>query len=216
LIVSSPTISVSPYLPSAPHKSRPSIFPQSISFSKSHLHQKVPTPMTKRNYIRRKKCLNDSTSLVKSTLIFIHRALGTSIDADSVDRTARNHASAIEAVCRDPRTSRLTDTLYQQLMVSKTRELCVALICQSLPERSAVQILRELGHSHMIPRGPEPMPIPILTRPVDAEGEIPERMEFPVQGPETFGEAPRLRFEHADLFFDGDGCHDAMGRWAAE
>jgi hypothetical protein len=173
--------------------------------------------MPKRNYIRRKKCLNDSTSLVKSTLHFINRTLGTDVDPDEVDRIARHHAAAIEAVCWDPRTSRLTDNIYHSLMVSKTRELCIALIVQSLPEPSAVQFVRELGNSDFTRQQPlrpaMQIPMPILARPTDALDNDTDLGERDTEG---FGEMPRLKFEHADLFYEGDGCHDAMGRWATE
>jgi hypothetical protein len=154
--------------------------------------------MAKRNYIRRKKWLNDSTALVKSTLNFIHTTLGTPVSSAELERLAKQHASGIEAACWDPRTTQLTDSIYQTLMVSKTRELCVALICQNLPEPNAAHILRELRKMELLPpsqtadvvRQAPAFPIPMLDRVDGGEGEA-EFEEFEAN-PVTFGELPTM------------------------
>jgi hypothetical protein len=174
-----------------------------------------PSP-SKRNYIRRKKCLNDSFSLVRTTLNFINTTLGVDESSDGLDRRARDHASAIEAVCWDPRTSKLTDDIYQKLMVSKTRELCLALISQNLSPGSAVQILQELRKmdAHFLQYGRPlrrvtPLPLPVLA---DRDGDLVEGRDFGGPGIEAFPEFPRLRIDPPDTFYDGDAMH----RWAAE
>jgi hypothetical protein len=55
--------------------------------------------------------------------------------------------------------------------------------------------------------------MPIIARSTESPENETDLGERDTEG---FGELPRLRFEHADLFYDGDGCHDAMGRWAGE
>jgi hypothetical protein len=165
----------------------------------------------KRNYIRRKKCLKESASLVLSTLRFINSTLPAPRSIEEMDRLAAQHAATIEAVCWDPRTSKLTDSLYQKLMVSKTRELCAALICQSSPEARTMQVLRSLDLIPPVLAHPgAPMPHPVL-RPIefatmDPADEMPPNLE-------PFGEMPRMRFDGPDLFFETD---DAMKRWATE
>jgi hypothetical protein len=167
--------------------------------------------MTKRNYIRRKKCLTDSTALVKFTLTFIHDTLRTNVSSDKLEGLAKQHASAIEAVCWDPRTH-LTDNTYQKLMISKTRELCIALIWQYLPEPNAARIVSELRKLNLFPPSQEQtLPIPMIGRVDGAEGNTGLWGNL-----ETFDELSRLKFEHPDLFYDGDGCHDGIGDWAVE
>jgi hypothetical protein len=157
---------------------------------------------SKRNYVRRKKCLKDSVSLVKHTLAFIHRVQGASPPAAELERQARHHAEAIEAICWDPHTGRVTDSLYQELMMAKTRELCAVLLRQSVHQERVSAVVQEIWRRHLPASEPRPLPIPLLraSARADADGA-----DF--GAPEPFGEMAHLRFEQADLFPE---------RWSAD
>ncbi|KAH0794498.1 hypothetical protein GPJ56_001523 [Histomonas meleagridis] len=90
------------------------------------------TKNNKRNYIRRKKYLNDCINQVKATLEFVDIARGEKVNVAENQRLALAHAQAIEAVCWSPH-SRLSSDCYQRLMNAKTNELCRTIIKKSLP-----------------------------------------------------------------------------------
>lgn len=79
--------------------------------------------INKRNYIRRKKYLNDSANQIKATLKIIQAAKGEPFTEQNLQRIAYSHAQAIEAVCWSPH-SKLSAEGYQKLMNAKTTELC--------------------------------------------------------------------------------------------
>jgi hypothetical protein len=164
-----------------------------------HHVKKLPKMLVppKRNYVRRKKYLKQSASLLKSTLWFINSTLPTPRSAAEMDWLAEHHAAAIDALCWAPRASRLTDTRYQELVVSKTRELCMALVCQIAPEARAGQAMEELRGLGVLPCAVAPpavaLPVPIL-----------RRREFPAIEQIIGGELPGMRIPGADLFFDRD------------
>jgi hypothetical protein len=93
----------------------------------------------KRNYIRRKKYLDQSTAHIKSTLEFIAAVLGESRNPGEIQKAALVHAQEIEAACWSPRP-RPTAEVYQKLMAAKTAELCRALAAQALPSFDFVQL----------------------------------------------------------------------------
>jgi hypothetical protein len=163
----------------------------------------------KRNYIRRKKCLNDSASLLKSTLSFINRTQGTQMPLTELDRVSRNHAASIEAACWDPRTNTMTDELYQNLMAQKTRQLCLTLILQSVPQGNALDVLadiRALGPEHKPRQAPAPLalPLPMIKKADANDGE-----GLPNQEP--VGELPRLRFDQQpELSIEPDPYHEHL------
>jgi hypothetical protein len=167
----------------------------------------------KRNYIRRKKCLNDSASLLKSTLSFINRTQGTQMSLAQLDRVARNHAASIQAACWDPRTNTMTDELYQNLMAQKTRQLCLTLILQSAPQGNALDVLSDIrGIGEQKPRQPPaPFPLPMIKK---ADINDPDSADFPVEGLpnlEPFGELPRLRFDQQpELSIEHDPYHEHL------
>jgi hypothetical protein len=161
----------------------------------------------KRNYIRRKKCLNDSAALVKSTLSFINRSRGTTMTLAELDRIAEAHAMSIEAVCWDPRTNAMTDEIYHNLMAQKTRQLCLHLIFQGLPQRNALQFLTVMRAFTVMPRTP-PLPLPIIKK---ADLKDVEPADFQMEPLETFAEIPRLRFDQpAELSIEPDPYHDHL------
>jgi hypothetical protein len=166
----------------------------------------------KRNYIRRKKCLNDSATLVKSTLSFISRARGTPMSLPELDRVAEGHAMPIEAVCWDPRTNTMTDEIYQSLMAQKTRQLCLHLIFQSLPQGNALQVLsdmRALGAAPQKARTPPPLP---NIRKADANDPDPADFQMEtLPNLEAFAEIPRLGFDQpAELSIEPDPYHEHL------
>lgn len=98
---------------------------------------------SKRNYIRRKKYLNDTINQIKATLEFLMLAKGETPNRNELTKLATAHAQAIEAACWSPH-SRLTAEDYQTLMSAKTRELCIALT------KKAVQSFDFTHLSHII------------------------------------------------------------------
>jgi hypothetical protein len=170
----------------------------------------------KRNYIRRKKYLNDSAALVKSTLSFINRALGTAMSLSELDRVAEGHAMSIEAVCWDPRTNTMTDDIYHNLMAQKTRQLCLHLIFQSLPQGNALQVLSDLRALSVAPQGGQkartpPLPLPIIKKADSNEGEPADFQVEPLPNLESFAELPRLRFDQpAELSIEPDPYHEHL------
>jgi hypothetical protein len=161
-------------------------------------------PRPKRNYIRRKKSLNDSMTLIRSTLNLIHTKLGKPESSENIDHRAHRHATEIEAFCRSHQTRLFTDDIYQSYMVAKTRELCLALIRQNLPETGRVQIMDELKKMGLIPTEPGSQritfPVPILTQ---KEGER------KAQSFETVGEFQELTLEQSDIFYDEEFVNTA-------
>jgi hypothetical protein len=157
----------------------------------------------KRNYIRRKKSLNDSTALIKSTLCFINISKGTEMPPIELDGLARHHANMIEAACWDPRLSDMTDDTYQRLMLTKARQLCAILLCQYTP----------LGT-------PAPLPVPILKTPTAAGGSrtcADIEIGLPSEPALTFEafECPRMPIDRDDLFMEADPIHAALLRIGA-
>ena len=92
----------------------------------------------KRNYIRRKKYLNDSVTQICSTLRIIRSALHEDTPDAEIQKSALHHAQAIEAACWSPH-SRLTEDEYQMIMCAKTRELCLALAKQKIPSFEGIK-----------------------------------------------------------------------------
>jgi hypothetical protein len=169
----------------------------------------------KHNYIRRRKCLNESVIQVKSTLNFINQLLPTKVDPVGIDLFARQRVRKIEAACWNSHTDNMTDELYQTLLRDNTRQLCLALLAphlahENLPQASTV--LRGLNLASVpvpvpAPRAFDPLPLPIINRPnahLPDQGDIEFNMEtaaFPSLDP--FLEFSSNR-EQIDIFMDGD------------
>ncbi|OHS96108.1 hypothetical protein TRFO_37750 [Tritrichomonas foetus] len=99
---------------------------------------------SKRNYIRRKKTYNKCMTLIRQTLELINLVKKTNIPANQITEQAKQHADLVEAVCWDPRT-RITDELYQQVAIRKTRELCTSLINKQAPQVSAIHMIIQMN-----------------------------------------------------------------------
>jgi hypothetical protein len=114
----------------------------------------------KRNYIRRKKYLDESTAQIKTTLEFIAAVLGDTPSPCEIQRAAVVHAQAIEAVCWSPRP-RPTAEVYQKLMAAKTAELCRALAKQALPSFDMGQLSKLATVKTAVPPAPpQPLAMP--------------------------------------------------------
>lgn len=109
----------------------------------------------KRNYVRRKKYLNDSYETIKQTLEFIRIAGKLELTDEEIHKQAIEHAQAIEAACWNPHL-RLTAKEYEDITSHKTKDLCYALTQKYIPTLVA-QTLKQ-----QIPRQP------ILNPPSDA------------------------------------------------
>jgi hypothetical protein len=176
----------------------------------------------KRNYIRRKKCLHDSASVLRSTLDFINRTRGVTMSQAEVDRLALHHANSIEAVCWDPRTNTMTDDVYHTLMTQKTRQLCLTLIFQNVPPGNGSQVIADLRALNFIPQvsnarpggPPLPLPLPIIRKKVEGNATEADAGEFHMEAMpnlEPFGELPRLRFDQQpDLSIEPDPYHEHL------
>ena len=118
----------------------------------------------RRNYIRRKRCFNECTNLIARTLRVIKQAQQEPFTEASINELAASHASQIEAACWSPR-SKMTDEDYKALTMSKTIELCYAIIRKSLKlgEQAKLKLLIFIANPHFkqslqrqIPAAPPP------------------------------------------------------------
>ena len=105
--------------------------------------------INKRNYIRRKKYLNDSANQIKATLEFIQAAKGESFVDQNIQKLAYIHAQAIEAVCWSPH-SKLSAEGYQKLMTAKTHELCRMFIKKSVSDLNHLSHHPKLNYQNNI------------------------------------------------------------------
>jgi hypothetical protein len=135
-------------------------------------------PVNKRNYIHRKKYLMDCVTQIKATLDFIRAVHGDKPGADT-EKQALDHAQAIEAVCWSPR-ARLSAESYQQLMTTKTYEVCRVILKKSLGTI-------ELAHGpKLTPCPPEPtpiadskFPIPMIDKPQPTDNDNLQSISWP-------------------------------------
>ena len=102
------------------------------------------TQTNKRNYIRRKKYLNECADQIKGTLEFIAYARGETIVEEHITKVAFMHAEGIEAACWSPHT-RISSDNYQALMSSKTKELCRIILKQSFPNLDFHQLQQTIS-----------------------------------------------------------------------
>jgi hypothetical protein len=101
----------------------------------------VPVPPRRRNYVKRKRYLNESVSLIKKTLEYIATATQSPINPDKITLEATTRAKQVEAACWDS-VHRLPDDHYSRLLLAKTRECCFALISLNLGQAALVSFLQ--------------------------------------------------------------------------
>lgn len=115
----------------------------------------------KRNYVKRKRSLSESTKIILSTLQVINSSSPNPLDNNELTRIAINHAKAIEATCWS-RRAKFSDEIFQTIIRSKTTELCQTLLSSSF---SGMLVLS---------KGSEPaLPIP-----PSSSSSIPSRNHF--------------------------------------
>jgi hypothetical protein len=140
-------------------------------------------PKNRRNYVHRKKYLNDCISQIKATLEFIRVTRGDRSAPDDTERQATAHAQEIEAACWSPR-SRLSAETYQQLMLAKTQELCRTFLRRSLTPADLLQFQKISSLFVERPKTPQPpLPVPILPpisrmRPPSVDSGISQELEW--------------------------------------
>ena len=78
---------------------------------------------TKRNYIRRKKYLNDCYEKIHRTLLYIRTAGNFDFSEQHIKAQAMKYAQTIEATCWSPHL-RLSAREYEELTNNKTKEDC--------------------------------------------------------------------------------------------
>ena len=132
--------------------------------------------ISKRNYIRRKKYLNDCIAKIKATFDFIRIMRREKVAPGESERFAMGHAQAIEAVCWSPH-SHLSAESYQKLMAAKTQELCRTLLKKSLPALDMTQLQRL--STTLVPDRPH-TPQPSLPMPILLQNPAPRQARSPV------------------------------------
>ena len=112
----------------------------------------------RRNYIRRKRCLNESISMIEKTLICIFKIRKEQVDKNEITKMAKSHASEVEAACWAPRM-KMSDDDYQNLMETRTKELCLVLIKKLIPTIDTTHIQPQNQSPASSPPTPSP-PVP--------------------------------------------------------
>lgn len=121
--------------------------------------------MTKRSYVRRKKCFSENAHTIESTLTFIQQQLGKGVFSQPLSQLSKHFSKIIEASCWDPR-SRINDEVYQRIAASKTDELCHALLSQYLQNQYLIQEFNtpssqtDCSEYNLIPLNKETVQIP--------------------------------------------------------
>ena len=93
----------------------------------------LPEERPNRNYIRRKRCLNESIQIIEKTLnCLANLRKDNLIKKEEISKLAKAHANEVEAACWAPRL-KMSDDDYQNRMSTKTKELCLVLINKFIP-----------------------------------------------------------------------------------
>lgn len=93
----------------------------------------------KRNYVRKRRYLQNSINQIKEAIDFLHSAKGEPVDEDHSLRQATIFAQRIEAVCWSSH-SPITPDGYQQSMETKTNELIFTLLQKEVPNMDSTKI----------------------------------------------------------------------------
>ena len=90
----------------------------------------------KRNYVKRKRSVNESAKLIANVLRKLNENNGVPINDEEINDVAANYAKTIEATCWS-RKAKYSDEEFQILTQEKTTELCNTLLRQSqIPNES--------------------------------------------------------------------------------
>ena len=102
----------------------------------------------RRNYVKKKKSLRDSMTMIKDTLEVIYANSHLPFDPNKIQKQAMDHAKQIEAACW-VRHARFSDEIFQSRVRTKTYELCRMLLNMSSIPAAAVP--RSLGQQCLAP-----------------------------------------------------------------
>ncbi|OHT01161.1 hypothetical protein TRFO_01787 [Tritrichomonas foetus] len=86
----------------------------------------------KRNYVKRKRSLDECAKTIMQTLQTINIRSRSPVDLNELKILALNHAKAIEAACWS-RRAKLSNQVFTQIVRAKTMELCKQLLLKSSP-----------------------------------------------------------------------------------
>jgi hypothetical protein len=110
-----------------------------------------------RNYVKRKRYLNESIDLIKKTLECLASVRRENPNPAEISQQALSRALEIEATCWTT-LPRPANEDYNRVMMAKTREVCVALITNAIGPAPAATYLQVLLTAMPIPLLPVPRP----------------------------------------------------------
>lgn len=155
----------------------------------------------KRNYVRKKRFLQECAEQLRATVEFIHNCRGEVFTKDQVDREIMSYASLVEASCWSPHMH-YTAIEYRNMMNMKAQDLCHVLIEQAFPipdyNRLIVEAYRQYPRDNdkskkqrstrhvavLLPSFPPPICLPGIVRPQPE----PTRIQFNLDAESDLGE----------------------------
>lgn len=153
-----------------------------------------PDDSPRRNYIRRKKCLNESINIIEKTLLCLSSIRKDKIDKSELTKLAKAHANEVEAACWTPRM-KMSDDDYQNLMNSKTKELCLVLIKKLMPAIDTTQKKSEISSPASSPQENK-FVVPIIgqTQMLNKQNQQkpPQKQTIPLIQPQRPASAPMI------------------------
>lgn len=85
-----------------------------------------------RNYVKKKKSLNECFEKIKKTLEDIRNDHSVTFSDEEIEKIARESTQSVEAACWSPQTH-ITQRQYQKFTEKKTKEVCNALRMRYTP-----------------------------------------------------------------------------------
>ena len=95
----------------------------------------------KRNYVKRKRSLDECTKTILQTLQSINQRSSSPSEINNLKAIAFNHAKTIEAACWS-RRAKLSNQVFTQIVRAKTMELCKQLIMSANPSHQPMDRLQ--------------------------------------------------------------------------
>jgi hypothetical protein len=135
-------------------------------------------PAPHRNYVKRKRYLNESVDLVKKTLECLASLRHEVPNPGEISRQAVDRAKEIEAACWTS-LRRPSNEDYNKEMMGKTRQVCLALIRDAVGPGSLAPYLHLLATRPQRSAGPPQVNIPIPNPRVPAFSPPVGRPEVP-------------------------------------
>jgi hypothetical protein len=134
----------------------------------------VPLLVPHRNYVKRKRHLNESVDLIKRTLECLASVRGEPMNSAEISRQALARALEIEAACWNS-LRRPANEEYNRVMMAKTREVCMALITNAIAPRPDANFVRSVLAGV---RPPNRVTLPPVPEKTGFQGEQPDDL-FP-------------------------------------